>query len=227
MKPKAMIKAMVRVLDEKYKGSAWDQDRVRPDPLDALMRTILSQNTTDENRDRGYDTLRERFPTWEQVLGADLQEIKDAIRIAGLANQKGPTMQNFLRWLLAECGKLDLRFLNELASDEAVKLLTQHKGVGIKTAYIVLAFSCDQDLCAVDTHVHRILRRVGIIDDTCSREKAHRELAPLIPKGEARAFHVNLLDFGKDVCTARKPSCEVCSIMSFCRYFKDEVGQKN
>lgn len=219
---KAVVRKMAKALDRKYGGSEWDRRRKRPDPLDALMRTILSQNTNDENRDRGYARLKERLPTWEAVLEADAREVKDAIRPAGLANQKGPNMQAFLRWLKEEQGVLSLDFIEGLPDDEAVALLTRHRGIGIKTAYILLAFAFDRDLCAVDTHVHRILKRVGVIDGSCGRERAHLELAPLIPKGEARAFHVNLLDLGKQVCTARNPLCEACPISHLCRYYRTE-----
>ncbi|MBT4140404.1 MAG: endonuclease III, partial [Candidatus Latescibacteria bacterium] len=119
------------------------------------MRTILSQNTTDENRDRGYNTLRAQYPTWEKVMRASPQKVQDAIKVAGLAKQKGPTMQNVLKWVHKEQGTLSLDFLKEIDTDEAITLLVQHKGIGLKTAYIVLAFACNQDLCAVDTHVYR------------------------------------------------------------------------
>ena len=159
-------------------------------------------------------------------MGARPAGVKEAIRIAGLANQKGPTMQAFLRWLKSERGALSLDFIRDMPEDKGIELLTGHKGVGIKTAYIVLAFACRKDLCAVDTHVHRILRRVGIIDEKCGREKAHRELRPLIPKGKARSFHVNLVDFGKSVCTARKPACETCPIARKCRYYQISEGRE-
>ncbi len=215
----AVVTEMSRVLDGTFGGAAWDLRRTWPDGLDALMRTILSQNTTDGNRDRAYDRMRARFPEWEDVLAADETDLKDVIRVAGLANTKAPNMQAFLRWLKGERGILNLDFLRDLPNPAAVALLTAHRGIGIKTAYIVLAFAFDRDLCAVDTHVYRILRRVGIVSARCSREKAHTELAPLIPGGQARPFHMNLVDFGKTVCVARNPSCGVCPISHLCRYY--------
>ncbi|MBT3605719.1 MAG: endonuclease III [Candidatus Latescibacteria bacterium] len=182
------------------------------------MRTILSQNTTDENRDRGYNTLRAQYPTWEKVMRASPQKVQDAIKVAGLAKQKGPTMQNVLKWVHKEQGTLSLDFLKEIDTDEAITLLVQHKGIGLKTAYIVLAFACNQDLCAVDTHVYRTMHRVGILDEKCSKEKAHAELRPLIPKNKARAFHVNLIDLGKTICKARTPQCSACMLVDLCLY---------
>jgi len=211
---------MVDVLGARYGGEAWDSQRETPDALDTLMRCILSQNTNDANRDRAYGRLRGRFPKWEDVRVASPSQVVAAIRTAGLANQKGPNMQAFLRWLHDERGSLDLGYLCDRPVDEALQVLTRHRGIGIKTAYIVLAFACRKDLCAVDTHVHRILRRIGIVSATCTRERAHGELARLIPAGKARSFHVDLLDFGKGVCTARNPSCDACPLSHRCRAFR-------
>ena len=219
---KAIVRDMVRLLDKKYKGGDWDKGRKRPDPMDSLVRTILSQNTTDENRDRGYDEMQKRFPTWESVMDAKPEALKDAIRIAGLANQKGPSIQNFLKWLMEEKEELDISFLGDLPVDSAIEWLTSHKGIGVKTAYIVLAFAFDLDLCAVDTHVHRVMKRVGVISERCGRDKAHNVIAPLIPNGKARVFHMNLVDFGKDICTARSPNCEACPLSHLCTFFKEQ-----
>ena len=125
---KAIVRDMVRLLDKKYKGGDWDNGRKRPDPMDSLVRTILSQNTTDENRDRGYDEMQKRFPTWESVMNAKPEALKDAIRIAGLANQKGPSIQNFLKWLMKEKEELDISFLGDLPVDSAIELLTSMFG---------------------------------------------------------------------------------------------------
>lgn len=209
---------MVRALDRRFGGEAWDRTRKRPDPLDDLVRTILSQNTTDENRDRGFDALRERLPTWEQVLGARSDQVKRLIRPAGLIQAKAPTIQNFLKWLKKERGALDLNYLKDMSPDEGIAELVRHKGVGLKTAYIVLSFACDHDLCAVDTHVHRILQRTGVIPESCSRDKAHDEIRPLIPNGKARAFHANMIDLGKQICIARSPDCGQCPLKRMCAY---------
>ena len=195
--------------------------RKRPDPLYDLVRTILSQNTTDENRDRAFADLRSALPTWEGVMSARADRVKRLIRPAGLVNSKGPAIQSFLRWLQRERGSLDLAYLSDLTPDEGIAELTQHKGVGLKTAYIVLSFACDHDLCAVDTHVHRILKRMGVIGDRCSRDRAHDELRPLIPKGKARSFHANLIDLGKQICTARAPSCPECPLRKSCPYYAE------
>ena len=207
---------MVRALDHRFGGEAWDRTRMRPDPLDDLVRTILSQNTTDENRDRAFVNLRTALPSWEDVLQARLERVKRLIRPAGLINAKGPAIRNFLKWLKKEQGKLDLNYLKAMTPEDGIAALTQHKGVGLKTAYIVLSFACDMDLCAVDTHVHRILKRMDVISPTCTRDQAHEVLRPLIPVGKARSFHANLIDLGKNICTARAPVCEDCPLQKAC-----------
>jgi endonuclease III len=214
----SVIRRMVKDLDRIYGGEDWEATRSRPDAVEAIVRTILSQNTNDANRDRGYDGLRSRFCTWNDVRCAHLSSLRSAIRPAGLAGQKAPAIRDFLRWLHRERGALEMDFLGEMPVDEAVEALTAHKGIGLKTAYILLAFSFGKDLCAVDTHVHRIMKRVGVINEACGRERAHTELRPLIPKGKAIAFHVNLLDHGKAVCTARNPDCGACAISDVCRF---------
>lgn len=213
-----LVRTMVRLLDRKFGGAAWDRTRKRPDPLDDLVRTILSQNTTDENRDRAFADLRAALPTWEGVMNARSDRIKRLIRPAGLVNAKGPAIQGFLKWLKRERGKLDLNYLKSWSPDDGIAELIQHKGVGLKTAYIVLSFACDHDLCAVDTHVHRILRRTGVIDERCSRDRAHDVLRPLIPAGKARSFHADMIDLGKQICVARSPKCPECPLEKVCAY---------
>lgn len=220
-----LVRRVYDVLDERYGGAVWDATRRRPDPLDDVVRTILSQNTTDENRDRAFTTLREALPTWANVLETDLGTLKRLIRVAGLVQAKAPAIRDFLKWLMEERGRLDLSFLNDLETDEGIALLIQHKGIGLKTAYIVLAFACDKDLCAVDTHVHRILTRLALIGERCGREKAHEVLRPLIPTGKARVLHMNLIDFGKDLCTARNPGCEFCPLRRSCIYHQTLSGR--
>jgi endonuclease III len=220
---RALVRRMVRLLDSRFGGESWDLTRIRPAPLDDLIRTILSQNTTDENRDRAFRDLRSALPAWDSVMSARADRIKRLIRPAGLVNAKGPAIQNLLKWLHRERGDLDLGYLREMTPDDGIEELIQHKGVGLKTAYIVLSFACDHDLCAVDTHVHRILQRTQVIDERCSRDKAHDELRPLIPRGKARSFHANLIDLGKQICKARSPTCPDCPLKKACAYYAETL----
>ena len=193
------------------------------DVLECLILTILSQNTTDVNRDKGYAKLKERFPTWEDVLQADVKAIEAAIKIAGLGNQKSHTIKNFLTWLKAEHGELSLAFIHDMETAAALELLCQHKGIGIKTASVTLSFACGREVFPVDTHILRISKRLGLIPPNCSAEKAHQVLLPIVPAGKAYPFHMNLIYFGRRICDARKPLCERCPLTEHCLYFRDNV----
>ena len=191
------------------------------DVLECLILTILSQNTTDVNRDKGYAELKNRFPTWEDVLHADVQAIAAAIRLAGLGNRKSRTIKNFLSWLKTEHGELSLEFLHDMETEAALALLCQHKGIGIKTASVTLSFACGREVFPVDTHILRISKRLGLIPSNCSAEKAHQVLPPIVPEGKAYPFHMNLIYFGRQICDARKPLCERCPLTQHCLYYKD------
>lgn len=194
------------------------------DVLESLILTILSQNTTDISRDKGYAALKERFPTWEDVLQADVKAIENAIRIAGLGPQKSQTIKNFLTWLQAERGELSLEFIHDMETEDALELLCQHKGIGIKTASVTLSFACGREVFPVDTHILRISKRFGLIPANCSAEKAHKALPPIVPPGKAYPFHMNLIYFGRKICNARKPLCERCPLTAHCLYFKERLS---
>ena len=189
-------------------------------PLDELVSTILSQNTNDVNRDRAFDTLRETFPTWEAVRDAPEAEVIEAVRVAGLANQKGPRIQNVLRAITEERGSLDLSFLDDYSVAEAMDWLTKFKGVGPKTASIVLMFSLDKPAFPVDTHVHRISGRLGLRPAKMSADKAHEHLAAQFPPETYYAAHLNIIHLGREICNARKPKCDLCPLQDLCDYYK-------
>ena len=195
-------------------------------PLDELVSTILSQNTNDRNRDLAYQSLRRRFPTWEQVRDADPSAVVDAIRIAGLANQKGPRIQAVLREITAERGALDLGFLADLPVEEAHAWLTHFKGVGPKTAAIVLVFSLNKPAFPVDTHIYRVSGRIGLRPEKMSVEEAHPHLASLFPPEEYGPGHLNLIRLGREICHARKPECEVCPLKDICQYYAALKGSQ-
>lgn len=188
--------------------------------LDCLIRTVLSQNTNDVNRDKGFTALQERFPTWEEVRKADVEEIGESIRIAGLHVQKSRTIKNFLTWLKANRGNLDLEFLCGMESSDAIQFLCQHKGIGIKTASVTLTFACGHEVFPVDTHVIRISRRLGLVPSNCTAEKAHEVMPQIVPVGKSLPFHMNLITFGRKICHARKPECDKCPFTTHCLYFK-------
>lgn len=187
-------------------------------PLDELISTILSQNTNDSNRDRAYHLLRSRFPTWEAVRDAPAAQVVDAIRLAGLANQKGPRIQAVLKAITAQRGSLDLSFLAQMEVEPARIWLMQFKGVGPKTAAIVLCFSLNKPAFPVDTHVYRVTGRIGIRPLRLTVEQAHPYLERLLPPETYYAAHLNLIRLGREVCAARKPDCPVCPVRRLCLY---------
>ncbi len=187
-------------------------------PLDELISTILSQNTNDRNRDRAFEALRARFPNWEAVRDAPVEEVMEAIRPAGLANQKAPRLQQVLRAITQQRGTLDLDFLAEMPLEEARRWLMQFKGVGPKTAAIVLLFSLGWPAFPVDTHIYRLTGRIGLRPPKMSIEEAHSFLEALFPPETYYAAHLNLIRLGREVCQARRPQCERCPIRSWCEY---------
>jgi endonuclease-3 len=188
--------------------------------LDELISTILSQNTNDINRDRAFNQLKKRFGTWENVRDAEVEVVVEAIRSAGLANQKGPRIQKILREITAEKGSLDLDFLKDLSDDEAWDWLEKFNGVGPKTASIVLLFSLDKAAFPVDTHIQRVTGRIGLRPEKMSNEKAHRYLAGIFPPETYKAVHLNIIRLGREVCHPRQPACEICVLQSLCDYYQ-------
>ena len=192
------------------------------DPLpavDELVSTILSQNTNDRNRDQAFFALKERFPEWEMVRDAPEDEVINEIRPAGLANQKGPRIQAVLRQITEERGQIDLDFLKGFKAQDALDYLTRFKGVGPKTAAIVLQFSLGIPAFPVDTHVHRVSGRLGLRPEGMNAEKAHPYLAALFPTETYGPAHLNLIRLGREICHARKPDCENCPLNDLCDYY--------
>ena len=186
--------------------------------VDELVSTILSQNTNDTNRDRAFEALRRAFPTWEVVRDAEPQAVIAAIRPAGLANQKGPRIQQVLREITAQRGALNLDFLAGLTPAEGRAWLLQFKGVGPKTAAIVLLFSLGKPAFPVDTHIYRVTGRIGLRPAQMSVEQAHEFLEGLLPPQAYYAAHLNLIRLGREVCQARKPDCPRCPLRAWCDY---------
>lgn len=184
--------------------------------IDELVSTILSQNTNDVNRDRAFESLRASLPTWDAVRDAPATTVMDAIRVAGLANQKGPRIQQVLREITAERDGLDLSFLADWPVEEARAWLTKFNGVGPKTAAIVLCFSLGKPAFPVDTHVYRVSGRIGLRPEKMSVEQAHPHLEAIFPPESYYAAHLNIIRLGREICHARKPDCPSCPIRALC-----------
>jgi endonuclease III len=188
-------------------------------PVDELVSTILSQNTNDVNRDAAFERLRAAFPDWQSVMNAETDEVINAIRTAGLANQKGPRIQNALRDIAEHAGgEIRLDFLKEMDRDDARNWLTDVKGVGPKTAAIVLLFSMGIPAFPVDTHIYRVTGRIGIRPENLSVEKTHTYLEERIPEAYYYDLHLNLIKLGREVCGARKWHCYRCPVEDLCAF---------
>ncbi len=210
---KAKYQPVANLLREMYGVPQWRQHLA---PLDELISTILSQSTSDTNRDRAFYALKERFPSWEAVRDAPLEDVIATIRPAGLANQKGPRIQEVLRRITSERGELSIDFLAELPLDEAKAWLTSLNGVGPKTAAIILLFAFGRPAFPVDTHVHRLSKRIGFIGSKVNAEKAHRLMEQIVPPDDYYVFHLNLIQHGREICHARSPECERCPLQPYC-----------
>jgi endonuclease III len=184
--------------------------------LDELVLTVLSQNTSDLNCGRAYRAMRERYPSWRQVLEADPVELVELLRPGGLANQKAPRIQAILAELAASPQGLDLEWLAGLETGPAMAFLTALPGVGAKTASCVLLFSLGMPVMPVDTHIHHIALRLELIGPRVSAGAAHPLLTAMTPPARMLEAHLLLIEHGRRTCKARRPLCEQCVLLDLC-----------
>jgi endonuclease-3 len=216
---RARYAPVAALLREHYGYPTWRQHLA---PLDELVNCILSQSTSDTNRDKGYDALLARYPSWEAVRDAPPVEVVETIRPAGLANQKGPRIQEVLHTISAERGELSIDFLRDLPLDDARAWLMSLNGVGPKTAAIVLCFAFNRPAFPVDTHVHRVSERIGLLPPRTNAEKAHPIMEAIVPPADYYAFHLNMIAHGRAVCRARQPNCDQCPLTAHCDFYQNE-----
>ncbi len=212
---------VARLLRERYGYPDW---RPALPPLDELIDCILSQSTTDANRDRAFDSLKARFTSWEDVRDADVKDVIEAIKAAGLSNQKAPRIQQVLRTITEQRSVLNIDFLGEIDLEEARAWLVSLDGVGPKTAAIVLCFAFNRAAFPVDTHVHRVSQRIGFVPESYSAEKAHPLMEAIVPPQDYYPFHLNMIRHGREVCHARRPECELCPLTAYCDYYQNVVS---
>jgi endonuclease-3 len=189
----------------------------RMPPLDEVVFTILSQNTTDTNRDRAWASLWKRFETWEQIAAAPADEVAAAIEIGGLHQVKARRIQELLARIEKERGELSLDHLEHLDQEDAAAELAAFKGIGAKSVNCILLFSLGLPAFPVDTHVHRILRRLGILE-TGDLSRANRDIQEHVPDEIAYPLHMNLIRYGREICHARRPKCGTCNLEDLCTY---------
>ncbi len=184
-------------------------------PVDELVKTILSQNTNDRNRDRAFKALRERFQTWEEVLHISLDELADIIAPAGLGPTKSRWIHDILRQVYRD-GDEELLDLCKLPQNQAMKRLLSMNGVGPKTASCVLLFSCGHKVFPVDTHIFRVAKKLGLLPEKTDRVKAHEVLGRTFPPERYLELHLNMIRLGRELCRPSTPLCEKCPLVDIC-----------
>lgn len=222
---KAPSQATIRRVHELLKAHYGSRKISKRDPLDGLVLIILSQATNDINCDRAFTSLKTKFPTWEAVRVAPVEEIADAIRSGGLANQKAARIKKLLQEMHEETGTLDLSWMHEAPAEKCREYLQKFHGVGPKTIACVLVFFLDKPAFPVDTHVHRVTKRLGWIRPQASAEEAHRVLEAAVPDECKLDLHVNLISHGRFICRADGnggPKCGECFLKKLCAYGKTQ-----
>lgn len=194
------------------------------DPVDNLILTILSQNTNDELRNRAYSALKSGFPTHDLMADAPTEELERAIRVGGLSSQKSRAIKDSLLQIRKEQGSIALDFLRTSPTEDAIDILKGMRGVGDKTAAIIMLFSFGRPTFPVDTHIQRIMKRIGIVPERYSPEKIRKTIEPLLDGVDPQKLHILLIALGKQVCKARKPQCPLCPLRSLCSYGLETVG---
>jgi len=188
------------------------------DPLDVLVRTVLTQTTKSTNSERAFKSLRATYKTWDDVAEAKPESVAKALRPGGLGKLKAKYIVKMMKDLKKEYGSASLEFIRTMSVREAMRALATIEGIGPKTGACVILFALGREICPVDTHIHRALQRMGIFQMTSTPETAFEMLQPLVPKGQSYAFHVNLIRLGREICKPGKPRCGTCPVEAECRY---------
>jgi endonuclease-3 len=204
---------IIDLLSREYGRPRW---RPHGDPMAELVLTVLSQNTSDSNSGRAFARLLDTFPDWQAVMDADVRRLEEAIQPGGLAPTKAPRLQALLAEVWRRRGSFDLSFLADLPLEEARAWLRSLPGVGPKTAACVLLFSLGRPALPVDTHVHRVARRLGLVPTRASAEKAHELLEARLEPEEVYLFHIALVKHGRRTCLAHRPRCPSCVLRHGC-----------
>jgi endonuclease III len=207
------IRALHRRLDKAY-GPFKPFPKL--DAVDELILTVLSQNTNDVNRDKAWKNLKGEFPDWDDVVAAPVQKLENAIRVGGLAPQKSVAIKKILKTIKTQYRSYSLDSLKNLPIDDVIEILTQYPHVGIKTAACVLAFSFGRPVIPVDTHVHRLSMRLGLVTEKSTADQTYSVLMQITPEPLRYPFHVYLIRHGRAVCKSQKPLCCECVLSDLC-----------
>ncbi len=221
---KAKLSKVISRLDEHF-GKPFDHTKKPPTILDVLIATKLSQNTTDKSSFKAYTNLKKKFGTWDKVAQAKTNDIKESIKVCGLSNTKARNIKLMLQQMKKKYGTLDLTFMKEFDNEKVYEEFLQYGGIGVKTISCVLIFAMGRDAFPVDTHVHRVLNRLGLVN-TNSPEKTFKQIKDKIPEGKKYELHSNLIKFGRNFCRSNNPLCSKCFLYSLCKYeFKKDYRE--
>jgi len=215
------VKQLLALLNREYGIPEWKLNHA---PISVLVQTILSQNTSDINSRRAFESLLASFGSWENVADADSDAIEHAIRCGGLGRMKAKRIKEVLREIERKRGKLELDFLSRILLSEARDWLEQLPGVGVKTASCVLLFSLGMTALPVDTHILRVSKRLGLINSSESAVKAHQLLEKLVPWQDVYQFHILMIEHGRTACQARHPLCQNCVLKEMCPSYAVSVA---
>jgi len=218
---------LVRVeekLDAAYGVQVWRADAHSTDLVGALVATVLSQNTSDLNSGRAYASLKKAFPGgWDKVRTAPVTAVAEAIRSGGMANMKAPRIQAILQDIYDSIGHTSLDHIREWDDAKTLVYLRGFHGVGAKTAACILMFNLGRPVLAVDTHVHRVSKRLGLIPAKASADAAHDLLPELLGEGQAYSVHVHFIEHGRRICHSQRPECGVCPLQADCDFYQQQV----
>ena len=215
------VESILKLLSAEYGEKRWR----RQSPIEVLVQTILSQNTSDRNSGRAFEQLVASFASWEDMANASVDGISRSIKAGGLGKVKARYIKQALEVIWRRRDGFELDFLKQLPLDEARDWLRQLPGVGMKTASCVLLFSLGMPALPVDTHVLRVAKRLRLISCKASAEQAHKLLEHIIPCGDVYRFHVLLIEHGRKVCKAQRPHCNQCALWRLCSSYETMVGK--
>jgi endonuclease-3 len=207
------VEEVIHLLEQEYGPREWRADR---DPVDALIETILSQNTSDLNSGRAFASLKDSFAGWKDVASAPAEDIANLIKPGGLHRIKAVRIKHVLEQIEIERGRISLDFLRSMNAAQAEDYLLRLPGVGQKTARCVLLFSLGKPALPVDTHISRVAKRLGLFGPGTTMEKAPDLLQQQVPPSKVYQFHVHMIEHGRRVCHARQPRCCQCILIGIC-----------
>mgnify|MGYP004444462737 CR=1 FL=1 len=212
------VKEILDELESLYGNEARPaEDFYYDEPLDDLILTILSQHTNDKLRDKAFANMKAKYASWEEVAHADIEELKDVLRLAGMSSTKPPRIQQILAAVKEKFGDYTLRSLRGLSQPEVREYLTSLPGVGSKTSAIVECFDLGLPGFPVDTHITRLSKRFGWADEKEPPDKIQARLEASLPPERFRGGHLNFLEHGRGICNARKPRCSECTLRKWCK----------